>query len=202
MGLLLSRRSSTLGNSLTINTQHHGEEDVSALYLPLSQIPITAEELPALMLNDHAYKLLYRKWKGRPDEPVWGKIAPVLFLPEKVKDVNVTLFLGRRQLKVTAAVMAKRRLEPKDGGISLLSFTLQCVPDLDENHPIMENLFAKVNQKIDLELSCESYGAQPELPLEEEDPDEDDDEKDPEQDDGEELPSATHARRGRKSRES
>lgn len=202
MGLLLPRRSYKLGNSLTVNTQHHGNEDVSAIYLPFKEGPITEEELPEITLEKRAYKLLYRKWKGRPDQAVWGRFAPVMHCPEKVKGVNATIFLGRRSLKVVDAVMASLRLEPKEGGVSFLSFTFQIVPELDENHPMMEALFSRVNQKVDMEIECETYGAQPELPLEEEEEDPDADEgedEDPPPESGGNVVAMGRARKGKRS---
>lgn len=172
MSLSLTRRAAQFGNSISVNTQHHGDKDVSALYLNFSSFPITKEELPEVCLEKDAYRLLYRKWKGRPDEPIWGKLSPEMKFKDKVKGVSAVLYLGRKQLKVNDATLSGIRLEPQTGGISQLSFQLQCVPDMDENHPMMEALLSRVNQKLDLELLCESYGAQPELPLEEEEPDE------------------------------
>lgn len=171
MPLILARRTAKLGNSLQVNTQKHGQEDVSALDLVFKGLPLTPEDLGEVLLEPKAYKLLYRKWKGRPDEPMF---KPVLTLPVngKVKSVSATLFLGRRRLEIINATMSKMMVELKGGGISLLNFGLRFVPDLDENHPIMENLFSKVNQSIDLELSCEGYGSEPELPLEEPEEDE------------------------------
>lgn len=182
MALSLTRRAAQFGNSISVNTQHHGDKDVSALYLNFSVFPVTKEELPEVCLEEKAYQLLYRKWKGRPDEPIWGKLAPEMKFKDKVKGVSAILYLGRKQLKVNDATLSGIRLEPQTGGISQLSFQLQCVPDMDENHPMMEALLSRVNQKLDIELYCESYGAQPELPFEEEDTGEDDESSDVDED--------------------
>lgn len=184
MPLVLPRRAAKLGNSLTCNAQRHGKDSVAALYINFSELPIIDAELPELMLDRDAYKYFYRKTKGRPDEPRWKDIFAGVPIMDKIPGWEGTLFLGRHKLKFADATVKSAYCEFAGGGVSQLKFQLQWVPEMDETHPIMEALLVRVNQKIDIELSCESYGAEPELPLEEKDdagdPDGEDDDTEPE----------------------
>jgi hypothetical protein len=174
--LKLEKRTILLGGSINPRTQKHGTENVTALDIPLQQIPLSEEELGVVLLNDKAPKALFIRKKGRPPEPIFGKVATIIPFDHKVKGVNAKLFLGRKALTVADATLSRCRLEIRQGVI-WWHVQLQCVPDLDDNHPIMEALMSRMGEPIDFELDCQGYGAQPELPLEEDE----DDPEDPDQ---------------------
>jgi hypothetical protein len=190
--LKLERRTAKLGPAINTRTQKHGAADVTALDIPLGRIALTKEELCEVMLDDQAYKHLYISKKKNPDEPRWGQTIGDIVFKGKVTGVVATLFLGRRQLRVIDAKLSKVRVQRNSGGLSWWDVQLQCVPDLDESHPVMENLFARLNQEIEVELEIEHYGAQPQLPLEDEE--EDDSERDDDKD--EEPPKAVSGEQG------
>lgn len=168
--LKLDRRKAKIGSSINTRTQIHGEDNVTALDIPLKGVALSPEELGFVMLNPRAHKLLYTKKKGRPDQPIWGGILGALPFANKVKGVTVTLYIGRKPLKLIDVSLTKLRLEPQEGGTTHWSFTVQCTPDLDES---IEALLGRLNTDVDLMLECQGYGEQEELPLEEEDPDAD-----------------------------
>ena len=116
MGLSLPRRPVLLGNQIMVNTQHKGDSNVAALYIPFRRLTLTPEELPNFCLEDKAYKLLYRKYKGRPDEAIWGKLSPIFYLPQKMTGVSAVLYLGRRQLKVIDCTIKTLQLQWQSGG--------------------------------------------------------------------------------------
>lgn len=183
--LKLDRRSVLMGPSINTRTQKHGEDNITALDIPLSCICLSSEELAIVMLNKAAYRFLYGRKKGRPDEPIFGSLVSCLKFKKKVEAVSAVLYLGRKQLRILDATLSKVTIEPQVGGVTWLSFTLQCTPDLDDEHPIMEALFSRLNEKIDLQIECEHYGAQPELPLEEEEEIDPEDEEDEDNEDDE-----------------
>lgn len=171
MGLKLERRTAQIGSSINTRTQMHGDEHVTALDIPIVKVCLSDEELGQVLLNSRAYKLLYSKTKNRPDEPTFGKVLGAMPFRGKIKAVSVDIFLGRRVLRIPDGTLTKVKIEPTSGGTTWLQFTVQCVPDLDDNHPIIEALLSKLSEPIDIAIECEGYGAQPELPLEEpEDP--------------------------------
>lgn len=197
MGLSITRRTATMGSGINTRTEKHGDEDILAFDIPIKGVPLTQEDLEEVTLNKSAYKLLYRKVRNRPDEPVWGQLFQPLAMNAKVKGANVTLYVGRKALKLIDVNLAKVRIEIVSGGISLLHFQIQCKPALDDT---LEALFEKVNKPIDLAIECDGYGEQPELPLEEGDEGEDGEAIDPagEQTDLEDEIGARRARRSRK----
>jgi len=201
MPLKLTRRTISLGGSINPRTQKHGNENVTALDVPLLKIALSPEELGEVMLNPKAHKLLFSKKKGRPDEPSFGKVASIIPFNHKVIGVSCRLYLGRRVLAVTDATLNRCRIELQPGVI-WWHVQLQCVPDLDENHPLMEALMSRLGEQIDAEIECEHYGAQPELPLEEDEDEEEGEQTDieDEEEDAEEspLPDFGAGRRGRR----
>jgi hypothetical protein len=192
--LKLDRRTATLV-SVNPRNQKHGTENVTAMDIQLQGIPLSEEELGVVLQNDQAAKRLLIRKKGRPAEPIFGKVACNIPFMAKVDGVSVKLFLGRRLFAVTDAKLNRIRVELRQG-IMAWHVQIQCVPDLDESHPTIEALLSKLGDSIDFELECPSYGAQPELPLEEE---EDDGEESEEDDDGEgDDESESSGRRARK----
>jgi hypothetical protein len=184
MPLKLERRECLISGGINTRIQKHGSENVTALDIPIQRVALSAEELCEVMLDKSAYRKLYKKIRGRLDEPTWSKIVGRIEIVGKVQGVSVNLHLGRKVLKMPDVTLKSLYLTRNPGGVTWLGFTIQCVPDLDENHPILEALFSKMGQAIDLALDCESYGAQPELPLEEEEEEGDAGEGEEEDDDG------------------
>jgi hypothetical protein len=168
MPLKLERRSAVIGSSINTRTEKHGEEDVAALDIPLLRIGLDKDELCEVLLEKHAYKLLYNTRRGRPDEPLFGKILRPFRLVDKITGANVNIFLGRRTLKLVDVNLPNVQLDRQPGGTTWLSCQVQCTPTLDES---IETLLSKLNATVDVSIECESYGAQPDLPLEP-DPDE------------------------------
>jgi hypothetical protein len=160
MPLRLDRRSATIGSSINTRTEKHGEEDVAALDIPLSKICLSDEELGVVLQNPRAHKLLYATRKGQLAKFAFAKVLEVLPFREKVRGVSVTIYLGNRKLRLPDVSLTTCRLEPQEGGTTWWAFKVQCTPTLDDT---IEALLAKLNQVVDIELDCESYGAQQDL---------------------------------------
>lgn len=172
--LKLDRRTALKLVSVNPRAQKHGTENVTALDIQLEGVPLSEEELGVVLQNPKAAQRLLVRTKGRPPEPVFGKVACIIPFMAKVTGVSAKLFLGRRLLAVQDGKLNKCRVELRQG-IMAWHIQIQCVPDLDETHPTMEALLSRLGDPIDLELECPSYGAQPELPFEEEESEDDDD---------------------------
>lgn len=170
--LKLDRRTAATLVSVNPRPQKHGNENVTAMDIQLQGIPLSEEELGIVMQNDQAAKRLLIRKKGRPAEPIFGKVASIIPFMNKVEGVSAKLFLGRRLFAVSDAKLNRIRVELRQGIIAW-HIQIQCVPDLDEDHPTIEALLSKLGEPIDFELECQSYGAQPDLPLEEDEDDED-----------------------------
>lgn len=177
--LKLDRREAKIGSSINTRTQIHGEENVTALDIPIKGVALSPEELGFVMLNPRAHKLLYTKKKGRPDQPIWGKLFGALPFRNKVKGATVTLYIGRKPLKLIDVNLTKGRLETLEGGTTHWHFTVQCTPDLDES---IEALLGRLNTKVDIAIDCQGYGEQDELPLEEDEKPDDEGDDDGEED--------------------
>jgi hypothetical protein len=160
MPLRLDRRSATIGSSINTRTEKHGEEDVAALDIPLSKICLSDEELGVVLQNPKAHRILFATRKGQLAKFAFAKVLEVLPFRDKVRGVNVTIYLGNRKLRLPDVSLTTCRLEPQEGGTTWWSFKVQCTPTLDDT---IEALLAKLNQQVDVELDCETYGAQPDL---------------------------------------
>lgn len=194
--LKLDRRTAAALVSVNPRTQKHGNENVTALDIQLQGIPLSEDELGIVMQNDQAAKRLLIRKKGRPAEPIFGKVACMIPFMNKVDGVTAKIFLGRRLLSVTDAKLNRIRVELRQG-IMIWHVQIQCVPELDEDHPTIEALLGKLGEPIDVEIECQSYGAQPELPLEEDEDEEPGEQADIEDETGEEPEAPEMSRMGR-----
>lgn len=163
--LKLERRACVLGSSINTRTQKHGEEDVAAMDIRVNRFVLTPEELDEVLLSKNAHKMLYVSKKGRPDEPRFEPLAAMMFR-EKVKDVSVVMYVGRSTIKMPRTNFASLNLVLNPGGLTWWSFQIQWVPEvLDAN---VELLLGKMNQGVELAITCEHYGEPNPLPMEEE----------------------------------
>ena len=149
--LKLDRRTAATLVSVNPRPQKHGNENVTAIDIQLHGIPLSEEELGVVMQNDQAAKRLLIRKKGRPAEPVFGKVACVIPFMSKVDGVSAKIFLGRKLFSVTDAKLNRVRVELRQGIIAW-HIQIQCVPQLDEDHPIIEALLSKLGESIDVEI--------------------------------------------------
>lgn len=161
MPLRLDRRSCTIGSSINTRTEKHGDEDVAALDIPISKVCLSETEFGDVLCDPRAHKLLFVSRKGQLARPRFVNVLGTLPFRAKVPGVDVTIhFPGAGKLKMTDVSLTTCRLDRQEGGTTWWSFKIQCTPDLDES---IEKLLAHLNQPVDIEITCETYGAQTDL---------------------------------------
>jgi hypothetical protein len=129
--LTITKRGAYMGR-INNRLQRHGEESVTAFDVPLSSMHLEPEELNALLGVPRAHDALFtRGLDGKSPQPTFEDFAP-LALAFKLDEVRAELFVGMKHepLVFTNAKLARIRLEPQPGGMTLLSATLQIVPDM------------------------------------------------------------------------
>ena len=99
--LSITPRPARLGSSINTRVEKHGEEDVTALDIPLLDIPLSAAELNALLMDPHAHRLLYNK-EGDFEKPTLERLAP-LRLKDKIEGAVVEIKVGLAQDAVKLA---------------------------------------------------------------------------------------------------
>lgn len=160
--LSISKRPARLGSSINTRAERHGDDNVTALDIPLSEIMLTAEELNALMQEPHAHNVLFDHAKGGSlIEPVFEQV-PFLPLAGKIEDATVTLGFNDEELQLVPCNLKRLRLVPRVGGLTSLSCLVQCVPKLDS---LVARLLERLNSDVSVSIACEGFGAQQQLPL-------------------------------------
>lgn len=155
--LKITRRAAKVGPSINTRTEKHGEDDVTALDIPLREIVLAPAGLEELMpgagerLFDDAHEPVFGRWKA-------------LTLREKIESANVTLWLGLAptELAFTDVKLSRVTVTPTSGGGATLQCTVQVTPDLDES---IAQLLEHLNRQVEVELVCENFGSQGELDL-------------------------------------
>jgi hypothetical protein len=159
--LNLPKRSCLLG-VLNPRVEKHGEDDVTAFDIPLSEIMLTANEFSALLQEPKAHEFFYDTGK-QPNLPLFPMLAD-LHITEKIEGAAVTLFIGLDETKVVLLDVKLRKLtlSRKVGGLTALSLQVQCTPDLDGSIVAM---LARMTKEISAEISVDGYGEQAQLAL-------------------------------------
>lgn len=164
--LKLDSRSCKIGPSINSRTEKHGDEDIPAMDIPLSAIPLSKDELNALLGEPLAWNSFYNERKDGFAEPLLKGIKPI-GLEAKYEGAEVTLRLGLNLLEVELldVKLTKLKLEPTAGGATSLSLTVQC---LLEDHA--KALYSWMNHDASVEIMTgdpveAEKSEQPELPL-------------------------------------
>ena len=182
MPLLITKRPADLGRQLTIQPKVVKDDLFARFAIPLSTT-VSEVEVKEMLLSSPLAKALYKHLKDREPEIASPVVPYIPLIP--FDSANVTLYLGRAQLKLVDVRVTANRIVLQNGGISGWTFKVQCLPNLDDH---IKQLLSKIGQNIQIELECDTYGAQPMLPLEEaaasaaeheEDDNEDAEDKDP-----------------------
>lgn len=192
--LSLSNRPCRIGSSINTRTEKHGDEDVTALDIPLNEIMIEDVELNILLQEPHASNVLFNAPPGKLAEPVFKSIKS-LRLKDKIEGASVIITLnGSTEVKLSDCKISKVTLDPQIGGLTCVSLQVQCTPKLDS---LIARLLEKLNCEATVEILAEGFGEQKALPLDP--PSTDDDETDAKIRSGLHRAIASHsAKKGRK----
>lgn len=148
--ITLVKRPCYIGASINVRTELHGEEPVPAFDLPLTGLMIEAEELNSLLEEPHAHRLLFNvRSGGKLSEPVFRALKP-LQLEHKFEGCRVTILFGanRKDLVIEDCTVAKVKLEPQAGGLTMLS----CVVQTSGHAADLNRLVEKMKGEIDVEI--------------------------------------------------
>lgn len=159
----ISKRDAHIGTNIPFRTQFHGDDPVTAGDVPVSGIMLGAEELNALLQEPHAHRALFAKRSGSTlDDPLFKGLAPFK-LKDKIEAADVVLFVGANsEVKLGLCKLKNVTLEPKTGGLTELSCTIQSTPTLDKRIAV---LLDHMDAGVQIEIGYEHNAHQPELPM-------------------------------------
>jgi hypothetical protein len=130
----LKKRVAKIGSSINTRTEKHGDEDVPAIDIPLSSIMLTGKELGRLLRQESAAEDWFTKNSDGLKEPKYKNIKSIS-LDGKFEESTLTLFVGLNENEIVFSDIkfSKLKLSPQTGGLTQLSLTAQCTPELDES---------------------------------------------------------------------
>lgn len=158
--LELAKRLCKIGTSINVRSEMHGEDGVTALDIPLSEIMLSAEEFNVLMCHKGAHNLLFDHTPNS-FEPTLRMIGD-LSLKGKIESVTVFLHTKHGRKKLVNCKLSKIKLDLRVGGLTAMACQVQCTPDFDEE---TNRIFESLNGEIEVELAAENYDAQTQLAL-------------------------------------
>jgi hypothetical protein len=156
-------RGARIGNQIGSRGEQHGDESVTAVDIPLDDIMLDERELNALLREPHAYRCLYNVERGGSVvEPMFPHVKPIA-LKDKIEEARVVIDFGLDDsITIVPAKIAKIKLEPRTGGLTAMSCTVQSTPELGEQ---LARLLGKINHDVVVSIDGGQFGAQKELPL-------------------------------------
>lgn len=163
----LTTRPAKIGNVIKVekasaSKQQQGEM-LTGLAIPLTDVMLDELELNALLGNPTAYTALFNQ-AGSVIEPNFQSFGPLPY-KEKFQAAAVTITHGVEAEKIRLAPVriSKIKLEPQVGGLTSMSCSVTCTPDLDAK---MAHLLGRLDATIDVEIDFGvSKADQEELPL-------------------------------------
>jgi hypothetical protein len=159
----LAKRPAKTGNQMPSRGEMHGEETVTALDVPLTDIMLDETELGEIMQQPLAASALFNDGDGTR-APFFQNIKPIA-LDSKIEGATVTIThgVGNESIRLVNVKLAKIKLAPCIGGMTAMSCTVQSTPDLNAD---VARLLGRMNSTVDVEILCDEFGKQEELPME------------------------------------
>lgn len=172
MQLTLSKTPCRIGSSMSTNTEHHGDEDVCAIDIPLDGIMLARADLDAL-LGEGAHAALYVTPAPNGEEALPEIRLPQLrplALKDHFEDARVVLrpgFADDEFLVFAGCKVGKVKLELQAGGLTKLSCSVRARPDPEEVGELFswQNSYALVEITDGKRAQPKGKKAQADLPL-------------------------------------
>lgn len=165
MSIDIAKRLAKIGSQIASQRQKHGDDNITAIRIPVSQIALDERELCALLQNPLAHRALFDTSGdlAKPSLPLLGPLP----LREKLQGATVSITHGVQAevLKLSACTLSKIKLEPQTGGMTELSCTVNVTPALDLG---VAHLLERLDSTVEIEISGGAFAPeQQELELEE-----------------------------------
>lgn len=195
MKLGLRKRPAQIGPSINTRTEHHGEEDIPGIDIPLKGLLLSAEEINEILGDPGSHEALFGG-KGPNITPRWEAIE-YLPIAMKFQKAKVSFEVDGVEFLMKPAKVHKIRLAPQEGGLTAMDCTVT------GSAPAHLDVLALLNRKCKVAIQggelIDRDDNQPELPMPGAEPgaeDSDGDEEPPE--DNGNVVSMKRGRRGKK----
>lgn len=135
--LELEQKACHLAKSYSINTEHHGSDDVGAIDIVFDGVMLNANEIDNL-LGAGAHKALFEYPPPRKDESTMPRVRFPHFLPlglkHKFEKANVLLHVGMKPEKLDffECKISGLRLTPQEGGLISMRCSIRARPESEE----------------------------------------------------------------------
>lgn len=172
--LSLRKRLCKIGSSINVRTEMHGDQPVPACDIPIKGVMLTKAELNVLLGDESAYDALYVERDGTP-EPLFAKHFKPFVLLDQFEGATVKLALtdDATELELEDVKLASLKLEPQVGGLTSLQVQVQATPTSEQMAEIIAFVNTQVHAAIAFGKRSEKDRRQKELPMGDQNPDDD-----------------------------
>jgi hypothetical protein len=161
--LSLTKRPAKVGKSVNTRTEMHGTDEVPGLDIPITGMLLNEEELGAVCDDPETHKRWYKNDRSLGVVPAFASVETI---PIGHKFENASVRVTGTSIESATFGNAKIksiRLQRQVGGLTMISFTLQCNPENGIDVPKLLNAKISIGIKsAELETDADD---EPELPL-------------------------------------
>lgn len=132
--LSLPLRAVKIGNQINANGQKHGDDTVTAFYIPLHSLMLTKEEANILAGDSTWWSRHFNEVPGKPAEPLDRENFNITrVFKHKLEGAHVRFVhsVANEEITFLACKLSKIKLEPQTGGLTEASLMIETVPTLD-----------------------------------------------------------------------
>ena len=144
--LKLNKRPCQIGNSMSTNTEKHGDDDVGAIDLKLDGMMLNAAELDSL-LGDGAHAAIYHRQKsnGKGSDELaeirFPHLKPLQFKDDFEKSrVELHVGIDNEQIVLADSKVRRVTLTPNAGGLTTMACSVRSTPDSDTVAALYDHL--------------------------------------------------------------
>jgi len=153
----LGWRDVQLPANINFRTQKHGDDNVQASDIRVSEIELSREEVNALAKDAYADRTLWASGgRGKPDRPAVESFEPRR-LREPIETARVAIKVGGEEIKLGVCRLKAVTVEPMIGGVAHLGCMVQATPAINAK---LANLIAGMDGKARIHIEYEHNAEQ------------------------------------------
>lgn len=153
-------RPAKAGNQINANGQKHGEDTVTAFYIPVHSLMLSKNEANILAGDPTWWSRHFNELPGKPAEVLdadnFDTKCSFKHKLEKAR-VRIVHSLANEEIEFTACKLSKIKLQPQTGGLTAASMMIETVPTLDARAAA---LLGQLDHEINIEIRSAELSAE------------------------------------------
>ncbi len=153
----LDWRDCQLPTNINFRTQKHGDDNIQATDIRVSEIELSKDKVEVLAQEKYASRVLWATvGRGKPERPTLERFEP-LKLSEAIESARVAIRVGGEEIKLGVSKLKAVTIARKPGGVAHLSCLVQATPAINAK---LAALIAGMDGKARIQIAYEHNAEQ------------------------------------------